>query len=277
MNSCLKWHGGKHYLAPLLWKLAKQIPHTHRVETHGGSAAFTLACDPEGYSEVINDKYFSLINFWRCLQDPHAFGLMQRYVECTPVSSQAWDDAGRARCIPADSVEPYAAAEFFIRCRQSMAGRMKSFGPLTKRRTRRGMNEQASAWLGAIEGLPEVHARLKRVVLLCDDALAVLHREDTYQTLFYLDPPYMPEARTAKRVYAHEMTFDEHVALLNALGNIDGKFLLSGYRSHLYDVYCGAQGWKRIDVTLANHAASGDEKREMTECIWTNAELTNVD
>jgi hypothetical protein len=35
------------------------------------------------------------------------------------------------------------------------------------------MNEQASAWLNMIDGLPDVHARLRRVAVLNHDALDV--------------------------------------------------------------------------------------------------------
>jgi len=44
-----------------------------------------------------------------------------------------------------------------VNCRQSLAGRMDAFAPLSRRRTRRGMNEQCSAWWNAVEGLPAVH------------------------------------------------------------------------------------------------------------------------
>ena len=62
---------------------------------------------------------------------------------------------------------------------------------MSRNRTRRQMNEQASAWLTCVEGLPAVHARLKRVVVLNQPALEVIKREDGEKTLFYLDPPYL--------------------------------------------------------------------------------------
>ena len=68
------------------------------------------------------------------------------------------------------------------------------------------MNEQASAWLAAVAGLSEVHARLSRVVILNRDALNVIRKQDGPDTLFYLDPPYLTETRTAPDVFAHEMT-----------------------------------------------------------------------
>ena len=60
---------------------------------------------------------------------------------------------------------------------------------ISRNRTRRDMNEQASAWLTAIEGLPQVHDRLKRVVLLDRPVLEVIKSQDGPRTLFYCRQP----------------------------------------------------------------------------------------
>jgi DNA adenine methylase len=87
-------------------------------------------------------------------------------------------------------------------------------------------------------------------------------------TLFSLDPPYLHETRTARKVYAHEMSKADHVELLNLIRLVKGKVILSGYRNGLYDE--ALTGWRRVDVELPNNAASGDQKRRMTESIWLN-------
>ncbi len=132
------------------------------------------------------------------------------------------------------------------------------------------MNEQVSAWLNCIEGLPAIHARLKRVLILNKPALDVIRKEDGPRTLFYLDPPYLHETRATTGEYAHEMTWNDHVILLQALAKIKGRFLLSGYRSELYDGHCDMNGWTRHEMKINNHAAGGKTKRVMTECVWTN-------
>lgn len=66
-----KIHGGKHYLAGKI--IALMAPHLHYVETHLGAGAVLLAKNPEGVSEVVNDIWGLLINFWRVLQDPKLF------------------------------------------------------------------------------------------------------------------------------------------------------------------------------------------------------------
>jgi DNA adenine methylase len=130
------------------------------------------------------------------------------------------------------------------------------------------MNEQASAWLTAVEGLPLVHERLKRVVVLQDDALRVIRREDGPDTCFYLDPPYLPTTRAAADVYRHEMSVEDHIGMLDLILSVEGKVLLSGYANERYDERLA--GWKVHRFDLPNNAAGGATKRRMVECVWCN-------
>ncbi|MFO0848313.1 MAG: DNA adenine methylase [Gemmataceae bacterium] len=261
----LKWHGGKHYLARRI--VALMPPHVHYVEPFAGGLSVLLAKDPEKVSEVVNDIDTHLTNFWRVLADTHQFAHMQRIAEATPFSEPEWDESA-ARL---DDPDPAArAVAFFVRCRQSLAGRQDNFAAISRNRIRRGMNEQASAWLSAVEGLPAVHERLKRVVILCRSAEDVIRTQDGPGTLFYCDPPYVPEARTAPKVYAHEMTLEQHGRLLQRLSRIKGKFLLSGYDHWLYQAAAERWGWHRHEFDVPNHAAGGETKRRMTEVVWTN-------
>jgi DNA adenine methylase len=260
----LKWHGGKSYLAKRI--VALMPPHTHYVEPFAGGLAVLLAKNPEGVSEVVNDLNAELTTFWRVLQDPEAFECFLRTVEAMPFSEVEWHDAANRR----DSPDPVTrAVAFFICCRQSLAGRLDSFAPLSRTRTRRGMNEQASAWLSAVEGLPAVHQRLKRVAVVGPKpAVEVIRQQDGPATLFYCDPPYLHETRAAADVYAHEMTAAEHRALLDTLLVCRGKVMLSGYPSALYD---GAlAGWARHPFDLPNNAAGGSQKGRETEVLWCN-------
>src|SRR5579871_6951614 len=106
---------------------------------------------------------------------------------------------------------------------------MDTFASLSRTRTRRRMNEQASAWLNAIEGLSAVHARLKRVAILDRDASDVIRQQDGPDTLFYLDPPYLGETRTSDDVYAHEMDAGRHAQLLETICKCTSRVMLSGY------------------------------------------------
>lgn len=283
VNPPLKWHGGKVDLAN--WIVSLMPPRCknsnapaaddhgwlHYVEPYFGGGAVLLANNPEGISEVVNDLNEHLVNFWRMLADVHAFALFERKLQATPFSEPTYRHAS-AQLNDLSDDPILAAIEFFIRCRQSLAGRMKGFASITRNRTRKRMNEQVSAWLNCIEGLPAVHARLKRVLILNRDALDVIRKEDGPRTLFYLDPPYLHETRATTGEYAHEMTAEQHGELLETLGALDfkGRFLLSGYHSDLYDDWASACKWKCHEKAINNHAAGGKTKRVMTECVWCN-------
>ena len=262
----LKWHGGKHYLATRLVGLMPD--HTHYVEPYAGGLAVLLAKSPVNVSEVVNDINGDLTNFWRVLQDPAMFEVFQRRMEAVPFSEIEWRRAESRRRPINDPVE--RAVVFFIRCRQSLAGRFREFATLSRTRTRRRMNEQASAWLTTVESLPVVHSRLKRVVILHRDALDVIRQQDGPATLFYCDPPYPRSTRATPDVYTHEMNDRQHVELLDTLADIEGKFLLSGYPNDLYADAEVRYGWRHVDFDLPNHAAGGKRKAREVERVWMN-------
>lgn len=293
----IKWHGGKSYLAPQIVALMPprcanpNNPATndsgwlHYVEPYFGGGAVLLANDPEGISEVVNDRHSLLTNFWSVLRCSVLFPAFLRRAEATPFAEevfaaclkcvqtmmQAGEDEVRQQIELAKEDDRVKAAwAFFVACRQSLSGRMDSFAGITRNRTRRAMNEQVSAWLNAIESLLAVHARLQRVLIRNQPAIDVIAKEDGPRTLFYLDPPYLHETRATTGEYQHEMTTEQHAELLAVLGSIKGRFLLSGYHSTMYDAVAQSQGWTCHQFSLPNNSAGGKSKRRMIECIWQN-------
>lgn len=267
----LKWHGGKAYLAKKI--VALMPPHIHYVEPYFGGGAVLLTKNPEGISEVVNDLNGDLTNFWRVLQGKSSFRQFKRFVQAIPFSQVEFSDCLANSVLSADGygVTVHRAVTFFVRCRQSLAGRMKGFTGITKTRIRRGMNNEVSAWLTAVKGLPAVHARLKRVLIVGPKpAVEVIQTQDGKETLFYCDPPYLHETRASTSDYLHEMGKQHHRELLGVLAGIKGKFLLSGYPSKLYDNTAAKYGWYCHRFDLPNHAAGGKEKRRMIECVWCN-------
>lgn len=273
----LKWHGGKHYIAPKIVGLMP--PHLHYVEPYFGGGAVLLARDPmderffwgkvsheRGVSEVVNDIDGDLMNFWRVLQKTQDFRKFQRIIQAVPFSQSKWEQA--AEDLGSGRVE--RAVRFFVWCRQSRAGKMNDFATLTRNRTRRGMNEQASAWLTCVEGLPAVHDRLKRVVVLNDGAIKIIRQQDGPKTLFYCDPPYLHQTRASTDDYQREMTEQDHIELLETLASIEGKFMLSGYDNELYARFAKRHKWRRVEFDLPNNAAGGKAKRRMIERVWMN-------
>jgi DNA adenine methylase len=279
VRSPLKYFGGKSYLAPKV--VALMPPCRTYVEPFLGGGSVLLARPPEG-AEVANDLDGHLATFWSVLRDERLFELFRRRCEATAFSERDWGHA----CILLDFPNPvlYGARDWiegvspdttavltawavFVRSRMSLSGRGVSHAPISRTRSRRGMQEQVSAWLTAVEGLPAVHERLRRVRVTCRDALELVAETDDPETLFYLDPPYHPESRAAGG-YAVDFDARAHERLLALVVTLKGKVILSGYHGEAYDR--SLAGWTRHEHDQANHSSGTAVKRRMTECLWTN-------
>jgi DNA adenine methylase len=279
----LKWHGGKHYVAPKVLDLMPR--HLHYVEPYFGGGQVLFRRDPAdrrlwwdgdtsdgskagGVSEVINDIDGDLMSFYQALKEPALFERLRHLLELTLHSEAEWHAARDTLAVPGnDAVE--RAAALFILCRQSLSGRKDTFAPTVRTRLRGGRNDGVNGWWNAIAGLEVVHWRLSQVKVLCRPAVEVIRSEDTEATLFYLDPPYLHETRTATKVYGeHEMTEAAHRELLETILACKGKVILSGYANRLYDN--ALRSWTRHTFDFANHAAGGESKRRMTEVLWCN-------
>jgi DNA adenine methylase len=279
-------NGGKSYLASRI--VALMPPHLHYAEPYFGGGAVLLARnpadrrlwwggrtsdgrEPDGVSELANDLNGDLVNFYQVLRNPGRFEELRRRLELTPLAEGEWRHARDA--LKAGRVEDpiERAALFFVLNRQSRQGLMQDFTSPVRTRLRGGRSDPVNSWLGAVEGLEDVHRRLRDVIFVCRAALEVIRSEDKPATLFYCDPPYLHETRSATDAYGRfEMTAAGHRELLEALAGIRGKFILSGYPSALYDGYAERYGWARHTFDVANHAAGGKTKRRMTEVCWMN-------
>jgi DNA adenine methylase len=276
----IKWHGGKQPIAP--WIISLMPPRAkrpsapaaddpgwlHYVEPYFGGGAVLLALNPNGISEVVNDLNDELTNFWDVLRSPEQFPQLEHWLKNTPCSQVEFERSlyGHQHSDPV-----VRAGYFFIRNRQSRQALGRHFATLTRNRTRRGMNELPSAWWSSIDSLPEFHARLQRVVILDDEACDVIGQQDGPRTLFYIDPPYLLNTRSSAGEYGEfEMTEQDHRRLLETLVGIKGRFLLSGYRSTLYDAYAAEHGWVRHERGVDLKSSSKKAKERRTECVWTN-------
>ena len=274
----LKWSGGKSKIASKIHELAPPTildnpakGYIHRVYGCAGGLGEMYNWPYEGISEVANDISQQITNFWRVMQSDESFQEFKRIVEAIPFSRAEFN---RFKNMSLDLLpiknqpNTQEAVSFFVRCRLSRSGGMKSFAPLSNRRTRRGRNEQASAWQTTINGLSEVHDRLMRIAIECLDTLEIIEQEDTPRTLFYLDPPYLPETVNTKDLYDYTMTKEQHEELLDTILSVKGYIMLSGYRSDLYDTKL--KDWNREDINVDNSMASGSQKDRRIESIYMN-------
>lgn len=257
----VKWYGGKKYLAP---RIIEHFPE-HRVylEPFGGGASVLLnkpPCDVETY----NDLDHRITRLFRVLREDGAEFIRQ--ASLIPYSQVEFEEAAT---YPEGASEVEMALRDFTRWRQSFAGKRQSWS-YTTGRARGGMAGDVNAWWTAIDSLPLIVDRIRRVQITCRSAFDLIPRFDHADGLIYCDPPYVHSTRChgSTRVYHTEMTDEEHVQLAGLLGECESRIVLSGYRSPLYDKLY--EGWRRVEFDIANHAAGGRRKKREVECLWMN-------
>jgi hypothetical protein len=82
--------------------------------------------------------------------------------------------------------------------------------------------------------------------------------------LVYLDPPYLRETRSAKRMFRHEFdTPEQHAQLLTLLKKLPCRVMISGYRSPLYAQML-EPAWRRVEF------AASTRRGPRLECVWCN-------
>ena len=251
-----RYHGGKWKMAP--WIIEQFPSHRVYVEPFGGAGSVLLRKAPSRV-EVLNDLNGRLVNAFRVLRDPDQAARLQSLLRLTPCSEQEYR---LAREVSDDPVED--ARRLIVLGHQAFGSTGATGGKMSG--WRRGVRPTGTAssqeWASLHSHVLSWADRLRSVYIENADALSVIARWDSPDTLFYVDPPYVIGTRTAGRgAYGHEMTDDEHAALADLLRSVEGRVIISGYPSTLYeDLYAG---WARID-----RPALADQARRRTEVLW---------
>lgn len=256
----LRWHGGKWKLAP--WIISHFPTHQVYVEPFGGAGS-VLMRKPRSYAEVYNDLDDDVVALFRVLRSDRSSALVEQ-LQLTPFSRVDFKEACE---VSEDEFEK--ARRLVIR---SFMG-FGSNGHNIKRKTGFRCNSNRSGttpahdWRNYPDCLTNIIERIAGVVIEHRIATEVMAQHDSADTLHYVDPPYMPSTRSTAmnmpQAYAHEMTEDEHIELLEFLTTVKGMVVLSGYPHELYDDMLG--GWQRIE-----RAAHADGAADRTEVLWIN-------
>ncbi len=94
-----------------------------------------------------------------------------------------------------------------------------------------------------------------------------MKQHDAPDALHYIDPPYVSESRAYgyKAVYRHEMTDDQHVAMLDEVKKLNGMVIISGYKNQLYDQ--ALNDWTAIQCE-ASAGGGKDGALPREEVLW---------
>lgn len=212
-------------------------PHYHYVEPYFGSGSVFFTKPPSPH-ELVNDANSVVVNFFRVLRD-HTDAL------CWALETTPWarDEYDLSHVPTGDDLED--ARRFVVRVWQAHASDLaKKTGWKTRgsRQRARGMSVR---WQRVPSELAELALRLADAEIENRPALEVMRRFAAADCLIYADPPYLPSVRTQK-VYAHEMTQEDHIEMLSTLLAHPGPVVLSGYDNPLYNERLA--DWRQILV-----------------------------
>lgn len=260
-----RYHGAKFRIAA---RIIEHFPaHRIYVEPFAGAAGVLLKKE-RSYAEVLNDRNSEIVNVFRVMRDPVSSESLRHKLELTPWAREEFLLA----------YEP--APDPVEQARRTIARAFMAFGTTAERPNRTGFRSKAyrqnqtgpADWRNYPGELPYFLDRLRGVTIENRHGIEIIEQQDTDETLFYCDPPYVHATRTAllhKRGpndcgYLHEMSDDDHRALAQILHNIEGMAIISGYACRLYDEELYPD-WQRVSF----HAAA-DRGQKRVEVLWIN-------
>lgn len=249
MKSPIGWFGGKGNFTKKIVPILNNIQHKFYCEPFGGGASVMLAKPPVAV-ETYNDLDSGLYDFFTTLADPVLFEQFYRRVEALPCSRQLYNEARATWQNEQDKIKRVAL--WYVIARQSFSGDFGSSWGTSVTTSGRWRATTVNSWLMAIDRLPQVHERLQRVQIENKPAIDCIAQYDTPDTLFYCDPPYILDTRSAGG-YTHELTDDMHSELIDAILSVKGSVVLSGYNHPLYN-RLEDNGYTRLDYETAAHS-----------------------
>lgn len=248
------YYGGKTRYAQTI--VDYMPPHKRYVEAFGGGASVLLN-KPESDIEIYNDADENLVNFFRILRNRE--DELWEWLKACPYSrtehekwaTQFYGDGE----VPDDLGDVARAGRWFTLRHTQYGGITKGpsgFSTPFARNEARSMRKN-------IERLDKVRERFEKVVVECDDYLALIDRYDGERTFWYFDPPYVGN----EHEYLGEF---DHADLVGALSDLEGDWMVS-YRElpdGLKDISVAARDFQATD--------SADGTKKATEQLIMNYE-----
>ncbi len=254
----ISYYGGKQLMSK---HILPNIPeHTTYVETFaGGAAIFWLK--EQSKVEFLNDTNKEIINFYQVLKSN--FDALQDKINLSLYSRdlhrQAWTIYSNSDMFT--HVE--RAWAFWILSVQGFGGMItSSWGrDKTQNKAIKTFNNRKKEFISEYENL------LQNVELESRDAIKLITGTDYKDAFFYCDPPYY----NSNMGHYNGYTIEDFELLLQTLGSIKGKFMLSSYPSKILKEFTKKNGWHSFEIEL-NVNISNKGKRK-TEVITANYEL----
>lgn len=250
MLTALIYPGGKVKISS--WVISFFPRHKIYVEPFGGAAGVLLNKAPSPL-EVYNDLNSDVVNFFTVLRDKEKAAELIRRLRLTPYAREEYysfypmpaegDDIERARAL-------IVRAGMGIGARGAISSKPLGFAAATGK-----IRKNAKVFVNQVEKMWDIAERFRSVVIECRDALELIPRYDTPDTLWYLDPPYH-----CRYSFRYPATIDQE-AMLGVFKKVSGYVVLSGYISELYaDELAGWHMETRTNQTFGH--------KDKEECLW---------
>ncbi|NYJ27521.1 DNA adenine methylase [Allomuricauda sp. ARW1Y1] len=265
MNTPISYYGGKQNLISTILPL---IPtHNTYIEPFVGGGAIFWAKTPSK-AEIINDYNRELINFYECVQNE--FVDLEKMIRITLHSRSLHSDASVVYNNPHMFSRTKRAWAVWVLAAQSFSGQLDgSFGyDRTSGTTSKKITNKRK------EFTLDFSIRMQNVQVECTDALRVIRSRDCEESFHYCDPPYFNSDCGHYDGYSKQ----DFMELLEALSNIEGKFLLSSYPSDILQEYTSKNKWftKTLEQTVSVANNPGKPRKKKIEVLTANYDLGNV-
>jgi DNA adenine methylase len=249
----IRYHGGKWKLAP--WIISHFPRHRVYIEPFGGAASVLLQkarSEVEIYSELDN----LVFNLFRVVRERG-----QELLNALRLTPFAREEFERAWESTDDELE--MARRIVIRSSMGRDSASATKEHQTTFRAYAGSKRTSTVndWINYPAALELVIERLRGVMLENRDAIRVMNDYDGSDALHYVDPPYLSSTRDSGRDYRHELDDAEHYELIDAIRNLKGMVLLSGYDNKIYSNLLS--DWKKVSCQ-----AIADGGVQRTEVLW---------
>jgi len=245
MKTPISYYGGKQTMLKHILPLIPE--HKVYVEPFFGGGAVFFAKEPAKV-EVINDHNANVVNFFWQLKTNYKE--LAEMIKATPYSRTVYKKAMTIYEMPWMFTEKYRAWAFWVATLQGFANQIGSWHSSNKIGKEAGNTANRR-----LSFTPELADRLAKTQIEQKDAVQLIKSLDSEETFFYIDPPYVG----ANQGHYGGYTQGHFNELLDALGQIQGRFILSSYPNKILDEYRMKYNWVSKDVVVKK---SGKQKIE---------------
>jgi len=261
------WPGGK---TNLLSFIIPHLPYRERyIEPFGGSFAIGIAREPSK-TDVFNDRYGGVVDFYRCLRNPQLYQQLIDRIEMSICAREEFVWCKETWESVSDPVE--RAARWFYMIKYSFASLTQVFG-----RSMSQGNCYAMKLHKCLENFPELHRRLRSITIENLDFRDCITQYDSPNAVFYIDPPY-PDI---PGIYNENLKTQDFYDLIELIENCQGFVALSGYHNPIFD---NCKFWDEVFETkkccsIAStkvHASGNNKNKDEQGLVYERPDVIEV-